>query len=825
MEEIKKQALRVRGHGLSVFSTKVDKTPVIKRTNRIVELRANPLSDLEIEIDFSHANVAGIAINCGPVVGKNIDLECLDIDCPKVAIDFLPDLEASSKELHDKLCGCVETTPSEGLHIFYYLPLGKSKCRELAVMSTDNGKKWLAESKAKGSIKKVAPPLIETRGAGGYVVGFYSQAVSKIDGLVKPYKILYGDVSTIPTLTADEHEFLMSFAQSYDQKAAKRFTELNKEPYQHKEIGKKNALDQWREETSWPEILPDSYRVVEVRHDYFLVWHPDSSGREPNAIAGCKNGAMDRYWNFSPLDWRLSANIPLTKDYVYCMSRGWQPGSREWKTFYAQVFSKYSIDKTEDEPINESRWDFLETTKSGKVRQIRSVDIVPDDAISFPGWIDTYIDYCMRNALYPEKRIAAASALGMFSALVGRCIMGPNELKLNLYIVVLGLTASGKDFPRKLNARICMEIDNASLLMTKVGSREGLEEKVIQGPKFLMADEGAFDLEKAKSGDTRFNDVMGTMLELFTSNYIKRRAKAGDADSENFIRYPFLSIMTSSTPEEYFKALSPKMLRSGFYNRLLILQSAIRGRMNLRGMSVSEPIPEYLVEVAARLIAMNENLVPGVIKEFMADTKINTIGNEPLNQIERDSKILLLDEDALQFFQTQVWENDDLYSKYQKNSEEEKASSCARLPELALKIACLWELSQDINADTISLAGVTSGFKFVREVNRRQTANTVMVSDTKFGEITDKLLNMIKDSLNEIEPEVYGVKMIDAKRTLRKIVHSGQSVDDAIRYLQDCGEISIRKSRDKNGAGSMYIVINDQSLSQFQSEELTSKPD
>jgi hypothetical protein len=164
-----------------------------------------------------------------------------------------------------------------------------------------------------------------------------------------------------------------------------------------------------------------------------------------------------------------------------------------------------------------------------------------------------------------------------------------------------------------------------------------------------------------------------------------------------------------------------------------------------------------------------------------------------------------------------------LYSKYQKNSEEEKASSCARLPELALKIACLWELSQDINADTISLAGVTSGFKFVREVNKRQTANTVMVSDTKFGEITDKLLNMIKDSLNEIEPDVYGVKMIDAKRHLRKIVHSGQSVDDAIRYLQDCGEISIRKSRDANGAGSMYIVINDQSPSRSQSEESTSE--
>ena len=60
--------------------------------------------------------------------------------------------------------------------------------------------------------------------------------------------------------------------------------------------------------------------------------------------------------------------------------------------------------------------------------------------------------------------------------------------------------------------------------------------------------------------------------------------------------------------------------------------------MNLRGMSVSEPIPEYLVEVAARLIAMNENLVPGVIKEFMADTKLDALGKIDSEQHSAMSK-------------------------------------------------------------------------------------------------------------------------------------------------------------------------------------------
>jgi len=90
-----------------------------------------------------------------------------------------------------------------------------------------------------------------------------------------------------------------------------------------------------------------------------------------------------------------------------------------------------------------------------------------------------------------------------------------------------------------------------------------------------------------------------------------------------------------------------------------------------------------------------------------------------------------------------------------------------------------------------------------------------MVSDTKFGEITDKLIKMIRESTD-------GMKMVDAKKVLRKIVHNGQSVDDAIRYLQDCGEISIKRLKDD---GAMYLTINDQSPSQSQPSESTSSKD
>jgi 20S proteasome alpha/beta subunit len=106
-----------------------------------------------------------------------------------------------------------------------------------------------------------------------------------------------------------------------------------------------------------------------------------------------------------------------------------------------------------------------------------------------------------------------------------------------------------------------------------------------------------------------------------------------------------------------------------------------------------------------------------------------------------------------------------------------------------------------------------AGMRFVKEVNSRQTANTVMISDTKFGEITDKLIKLVETSGVEIEPGVSGIKMTEAKKFLRKSVHNGQSVDDAIRYLQDCGEIKVKRASSGN---TMYLIINDQQPSQSQ---------
>jgi len=645
-KKITNEALKISRHGLSVFSTNSKKEPVIQKTNRIIGLREKPQTEHEIEIDFGQPLVAGIAINCGPVVNKDIDLECLDIDCPKLAKTFLPDLEEVNSDLHAILTKCVEETPSEGLHIFYYLPLGKSKCSEWAVMSTDNGKKWLTEAKTKGSVKKTAPPLIETRGKGGYVVGFYSQAVSKIDGLVKPYKMLHGDVSTIPTINADQHDFLMSFAKSYDEKVMEKTLYEFDNSKQSDE--KKAAIDQWRLETPWNEVLPESYRMIEVKPDYFQVWHPDSSGSASNAIAGAKSGGLDRYWNFFPLDWRLPANEPLTKDYVYTQSRGLKKGDTEWNKFYSEIFGKY----IQKDTVDETRWEDIVELKKSDEKNTEAMEIFsflrPIDSENLVWKIQQdMIDTCEDFETPIICAVAGLSlAANIFSSFHG--ISSTKERYVGLlHNIVLADTSAGKDHPIKYSNQflnslheeyhsrkfanekpVSLEDMQKSLdlvllnfkdrVMCLGGSVAGLEDRIMEDRfALLIEDEFADYLEGRKQG-SEANKEMAMLKKLYSApvtHNVRNLTKGQDKDKVvvKSIKNPVLNFLAFTQPDRFKEAVLPADFSGGFMGRSGIFIEGRKtfrhedGRKNFPVRECGEPDPDLINEVVDRIIELEKH--------------------------------------------------------------------------------------------------------------------------------------------------------------------------------------------------------------------------
>jgi hypothetical protein len=181
-------ALLLREQGFSTIPVKADKRPLIQ-WKPYQERRP---TDEELTKWFSRD--AGIALCAGGV-------ECFDFD-EKYARGILSRFAARSEEVGlDYLLGELvrQRTPSGGYHLIYRCngtPIGNEK---LASRPANE------EERAKGQREF---SMIETRGAGGYFL------ISPSPG----YVLEQGDWSSIPVISEEDRDALLSLARSFDER-------------------------------------------------------------------------------------------------------------------------------------------------------------------------------------------------------------------------------------------------------------------------------------------------------------------------------------------------------------------------------------------------------------------------------------------------------------------------------------------------------------------------------------------------------------------------------------------------------------------------------
>jgi hypothetical protein len=185
--------------GLSIFPCKDDKTPYWpltlagvegKHTNKICQTHRMQMGDLFPHIDRG----CNIGIMCGQISGN---LECIDVDSKyKQGFDaiVLQDLKQLFPALLAKLR--IQRTPSGGLHLIY-------RCTHLV----DGNKKLAGRLKTAQELiekpKGKTVNFLETRGEGGYFLGYPSAGYT-----------LVNDVA-IPVLSPEERNTLLGLMASY----------------------------------------------------------------------------------------------------------------------------------------------------------------------------------------------------------------------------------------------------------------------------------------------------------------------------------------------------------------------------------------------------------------------------------------------------------------------------------------------------------------------------------------------------------------------------------------------------------------------------------
>jgi hypothetical protein len=171
-------ALLLREAGVSTIPVKPDKRPTIEWRKYMTD------TPTEAELSKFFANGAGIALVAGKV-------QCLDFDEKYSAGIFARFVKRSEEVGLDFLIGELirQKTPSGGYHLV-----------------------WRCDGRPIRNLKLAEKPnhecMIETRGEGGYFL------IAPSNG----YTIEHGDWSSIPTISEEDRDALLSLARSFDER-------------------------------------------------------------------------------------------------------------------------------------------------------------------------------------------------------------------------------------------------------------------------------------------------------------------------------------------------------------------------------------------------------------------------------------------------------------------------------------------------------------------------------------------------------------------------------------------------------------------------------
>lgn len=268
----------------------------------------------QLRAAFTHGH-PGVGVVTGAISGG---LEMLELEGRAVAegvLDQLAEvlLNSGLAELWQRVAtGWLDRSPSGGLH-FHYRVEGGTVPGNTKLASRVAREDELTEAErdliTRHPQKKILRGLIETRGEGGFVVTSPSHGPVHPSGL--PYELLAGGPTTIPTVTAAEHQALHTVcrmldtvpadevpttpaargaapAEPLDEAAAFLFSTGG----QDHPAGGLTPGDDYEQRATWADILqPHGWRLLFTSGQTSYWQRPAKDGREPSATTG---RAMDR---------------------------------------------------------------------------------------------------------------------------------------------------------------------------------------------------------------------------------------------------------------------------------------------------------------------------------------------------------------------------------------------------------------------------------------------------------------------------------------------------------------------------------------------------
>lgn len=410
---------------------------------------------------------------------------------------------------------------------------------------------------------------------------------------------------------------------------------------------------------------------------------------------------------------------------------------------------------------------------------------IPESLLRVPGFIGEVMDYCLATAPYPNPVMAFGGALALQAFLAARKVRDPGDNRTNLYLLGLAHSAAGKDWPRKINARILHEIGLAHCIGERFASGEGIQDAMLLSPSMLFQTDEIDGLLQSinKARDARYENIMGTLLTMHStaSSVYPMRRKAG-RESPAAIDQPSLVIFGTAIPNHYFEALSERMLTNGFFARMIILECGRRGPG--QEPAIAE-IPDRVLEIARWWNDYRPG--QGNLQDWHPTPSVVPQTNGA-KQILIDARI----------------EAEAEYEQAENNNNAVGTTVWGRVSEHSRKLALLYAISQDAKNPEIDRDAAAWAAAFVTHQARRMLCMAGRhASRNDFDAMSKELLRVLR-----AWSERHGDRPMPEWELARRLPWKPSDHDDVIKLLRKQKLVDCGLSPSKTKSGMVYWLAS-----------------
>jgi len=221
---------------------------------------------------------------------------------------------------------------------------------------------------------------------------------------------------------------------------------------------------------------------------------------------------------------------------------------------------------------------------------IESIRIVEPKApelprLDAPGALGEAASWVLQSAIKPNPQYALAAAIGWASTVLGRRVTSCQRNWPSLYLLVVGVSGSGKEHI-KWSVETLLESCSLAHLIGPASytSDSGLLSALLRQPSHVtVIDEFGKVMEAAATkGAARAQSMLRALMEVWGrcdgtmrpqgfSTFGLSQRDADDLASKS-IRNPALALIGMATPDSFYDSIGSASARDGFLNRFLLIE-------------------------------------------------------------------------------------------------------------------------------------------------------------------------------------------------------------------------------------------------------------